>query len=434
MNNVKALCGHKAIRVREKLQTYKGKLAKEEYFFAQIQDDSDLKEIVRLTYDPFIRFGISTVTSMKILEVVNDEHMLDGNDFTDGTWQLIDDVASNMLTGNAMIDAIVSHMKQLSKPAADALMYIFDKKSFDGIGKTTINKKMPGLLDVFDVMLAHKLDVKKVTFPVAVEPKLDGVRVIALRKDGKITYHSREGLEFTSLANLDAEMETVFDFLQLSIDGDIFIDGEVTVLDSFKETVSGVKKKNVTVENPIFHMFAFCDAACLKNRGTGLSYEVIRGVLKQLHIRHEFQRVKVNPSYSANTEEEIYQIYGKSRDMGLEGVIVKNYNAQYQCKRDNGWMKIKDKQTVDVLVLDVLEGEGRLVGSTGKLVVDYNGVAVKVGSGLTDSLRTEFWHNPDSIIDKIIEVSFHEETPDKSLRHPVFECIRIDKTVPNTIS
>jgi DNA ligase-1 len=179
-------------------------------------------------------------------------------------------------------------------------------------------------------------------------------------------------------------------------------------------------------------MFAIGDAAMLSTRGSGMTYKQIREELKLILKDVELSRVTINKSYIANSIDEINAIYLAARDKDLEGVIVKNYNAKYVCKRDKGWMKIKDKQTVDVEVKDVVEGEGKYQGSTGKLVVDYNGVSVGVGSGLSDRLREKFWHRPDEIIGKIIEVSFHEETPDKSLRHPVFECVRIDKTIPNT--
>lgn len=62
----------------------------------------------------------------------------------------------------------------------------------------------------------------------------------------------------------------------------------------------------------------------------------------------------------------------------------------------------------------------------GKLVVDFNGVLVGVGSGLSDEIRAL---DPEELIGRMCEVSYHEVTPDLSLRHPVFECFRDDKPV-----
>jgi len=67
----------------------------------------------------------------------------------------------------------------------------------------------------------------------------------------------------------------------------------------------------------------------------------------------------------------------------------------------------------------------------GAAIVTYKGKRVRVGSGFSDEQRQQFWANPNSIKGKIIEVQFHEETPDGSLRHPRFVRVREDKTQPD---
>ena len=78
--------------------------------------------------------------------------------------------------------------------------------------------------------------------------------------------------------------------------------------------------------------------------------------------------------------------------------------------------------------------EGNVVqnkGTLGKLVVDYKGFEVRVGSGLTDEERDNIWNNPESAIGHLIEVKYMQESKDEngdlSLRHPVFVRIRDDK-------
>ena len=84
---------------------------------------------------------------------------------------------------------------------------------------------------------------------------------------------------------------------------------------------------------------------------------------------------------------------------------------------------------MDLRVVDVVEGDGRLKGTLGALVVEFKGNTVNVGSGYSDRQRTEIWNNREDIIGRIIEVKYKEITKDKntgleSLQFPVFVQIR----------
>jgi DNA ligase-1 len=86
-------------------------------------------------------------------------------------------------------------------------------------------------------------------------------------------------------------------------------------------------------------------------------------------------------------------------------------------------------QTVDLRIIGFEEGDGRLKGTLGRMNVDYKGNICGVGSGFTDEDRTFIWNNRDSLLGRIAEIQYFEEssnakTGDVSLRFPVFKCIR----------
>ena len=88
---------------------------------------------------------------------------------------------------------------------------------------------------------------------------------------------------------------------------------------------------------------------------------------------------------------------------------------------------------MDLEVIVIEEGKGKNANTCGALIVDFLGNKVRVGSGLTDELRKEFWTNPDNIIGKIIEVKYKEVSENKSnnaksLQFPVFIRVRDDKS------
>ena len=126
--------------------------------------------------------------------------------------------------------------------------------------------------------------------------------------------------------------------------------------------------------------------------------------------------------------EENFKIYHDDWvRKGEEGIMIKDISAPYEFKRDWSVMKYKAFFDVDVRIKGLLEGTGKHEGKLGSFVIDYKGKEVRVGSGLTDTLREELWIDREKHIGRLIEVRYQEETPDGSLRFPTFVCFRNDK-------
>ena len=115
-----------------------------------------------------------------------------------------------------------------------------------------------------------------------------------------------------------------------------------------------------------------------------------------------------------------------------EGLMV-NFDVPYRRTRHNGILKVKRFYTMDLPIIRLEEGTGRLKGTLGALVLKYKNNEVKVGSGFTDEQRSEFWAKGESMIDTLCEVKYKEISYDKStgresLQFPTFVGIRDDKT------
>lgn len=120
---------------------------------------------------------------------------------------------------------------------------------------------------------------------------------------------------------------------------------------------------------------------------------------------------------------------------GYEGVIVKDLLSEYKfAKRSSAWRKIKNTgETVDVIIRDFVEGEGRHDGRLGKVEVETAGgqYVGNVGTGFTDAERDEIWQNQDEWEGRLIEVT--AEAFDERLRFPRFERVRDTDGEPDTI-
>ena len=124
--------------------------------------------------------------------------------------------------------------------------------------------------------------------------------------------------------------------------------------------------------------------------------------------------------------------YNLFLDKGHEGAMVKDPMGHYRFKKHKDWIKIKPVNDVDLTVESLVQGEGKYVGMLGAAIVKYRGKRVNVGTGFSDEEREQLWKDPSLIKGRIIEIQYHEETPDGSRRHPRFVRVREDKAQPDS--
>jgi DNA ligase-1 len=128
--------------------------------------------------------------------------------------------------------------------------------------------------------------------------------------------------------------------------------------------------------------------------------------------------------------------YAKDQvNAGFEGIMIKDMDAFYECKRNTSWMKWKPTITVDLEVVGIEEGTGRNKGRLGALVChgtdDGKEISVNVGSGFSDTDRDDYWTNSNVVIGRTAEILCDVITMNMdgtySLRFPRFVKFRDDK-------
>jgi len=298
-----------------------------------------------------------------------------------------------------------------------------------GVSSTTVNKLWPGTVVPFAVALAGTLPTKgvngnfvfsePVAYPVRVEAKLDGLRVIAVKSKGEVTLYTRNGTVLETLPRIKAAIEA------LSSD-DFVLDGEAMGED-WNESASVVmsaksKKDDSTMFYHVFDCVPFTDWQAQKSE---LHY---RARLLDLHTiigdttGTPFRYVK---STMANNEVELRSFYEECLDESYEGVMLKDLKAVYQWKRSSAILKLKPVATEEGVVVGWYEAASRTkrAGQFGGFkVLTPNGVVTRVGGGYTDKLKDQiFKDGPDTYVGRIAECEHQPPfTPDGKLRFPVF--------------
>lgn len=421
------------------------------------------KWIIRWTYDPLITFGItpprqpsSGSTNVDLRPALIDD--------------LLDRLATRKLTGNAAQAEVAEVMEALNPASAELLFRMLSKDLKCGIAESTINTVIPGLVPVFSVMRAHAYEPKRVkSWPQVVEPKLDGFRFTFLCRDGKGGFFTRSGKRApaadhlvqpmidTALAALGKSDDRVLwstlstrphDLARYAYqDLNFMVDGEMIAGTTFNETSGALRRGTGTANDATFHIFDLMSFADFDATGS-----VGRPYLERRALVEEFVRYAVTPAitktprYFVNSDAEIQELFESFRSRGLEGAMVKIVTGLYDKKKTFGWMKLKAEETEDLPVIGAFPGEPhtKYENCLGGLIVDRNGVQVRVGGGFTDVERIELWKlwlddqalmnsAPElmkveaQLVGRLIECEFHEVTPDGSLRHPRFVRFRDDK-------
>ncbi len=221
------------------------------------------------------------------------------------------------------------------------------------------------------------------TLPVAVDWKLDGVRVQAHRHGSDVRVLSR------SLDDLTGRMpEVVAAVLALPVES-VVLDGEALVVDAdgrprpFQETASKALSAAGTGLTPWWFDVLHVDGRDLLDEPLSVRADVLAELVP------ERQRA---PRLITSSAQEAQQFQAKALATGHEGIVVKALSDPYESGRRGGsWLKVKPRHTLDLVVLAVEHGSGRRKGCLSNLHLgarqgDGFVMLGKTFKGLTDEL------------------------------------------------
>lgn len=422
------------------LENHNSRLDKEAIIESAVKENlTEFFDGVRMALDPLVTFGVKQVP----FKDTNDGQGLPWSVFV----QLADDLRYRNLTGHAARDAIELTMQVATRSQwNDWYRRILIKDLRCGVSEKTVNKVAKNhpeyQVPVFECMLAHDSanHEKKMTGRKQIEVKLDGVRVLVVIYDceGKnIALFSRNGKQFHNFDHIIEEIRAVLKLYPAPYP--LVLDGEVMSA-SFQDLMKQVHRKdNVSANDAVLHLFDIVPLGCFLN-----------GVWdKPQHLRSEMVRAwteehcKVLTHVTALSWETVdldtdtgYQRFVELNKRavagGYEGVMIKDVDAPYECKRSHSWLKAKPFIEVTLEVVEVEEGTGRNEGRLGALVCagqdDGKDIRVNVGSGFTDADRSSFWTARNDLVGQLVEVRADAVTQNQdgtySLRFPRFKTFR----------
>lgn len=256
-------------------------------------------------------------------------------------------------------------------------------------------------------MLAHKFtDHKgKVEFPVYVQPKLNGMRMLF---DGK---------EGWSRGNKEVIPEVIqhlkFDTGGYILDGELMLPNNVLLQESMK----AIKKHRPELSPKLlYHVYDIVDSS--------LTFEERHTLIEKLSKKFP-KNVVVVPTYECLSEQDVYLNHKSFTKAGYEGTMIRNPVMKYEIgKRSYSLLKLKDFVDAEYKIVDVVDGDGSDKGLAIFILDAGNGQTFNCRPEGTQENRADLYKNRKKLIGKYLTVRYQELSKDGIPIFPVGVAIR----------
>lgn len=350
-----------------------------------------------------------------------------------GRWKLIrinrNDKTWLMIKANDKRASIVSKEKEESTSPLKKINFHLDPSPFP-------DKVSPELGTLVDQPPAGKNWLHEIKF--------DGYRLLAFKQGNKTRLITRHGHNW---AHKFKSITAIINKLDIP---DVILDGEIVMLDEHQR--SDFQLLQNAIKDPQGNPFIYYVFDVLYyDRYNLMSLPLLqrKKILKTLFTSIRDEHVRFSDHIVGSGRE----VFKKSCELGLEGIVSKEMTAPYTQRRTKDWLKSKCVKRQEFVIGGFTSPRGSrskfgslLIGTFNKQhELVYNG---RVGTGFSEAtLKSIHKQLSPLITDKqpfhrrppitknthwvkpvlVAEVEYTEKTRDNVLRHPSFKGLRVDK-------
>ncbi len=258
-------------------------------------------------------------------------------------------------------------------------------------------------------MLAHDYQKYKhqVTFPCFFQPKLDGIRCLAIKYPKRVELLSRMGKPIATMTHIQDEL------MEIMRNGEIW-DGELYLHNTpFQKITSWVKRRQENSHLIQYHVYDTIQAGEDFDRRFK-EICVMISAWEMPHIKEvDYGRVKSHEEVKATHDEYVTK--------GYEGIMLRHSGCYYKAGyRSRELLKCKEFIDEDFRIVGVSEGVGKFKGlATFKCETTGGKMTFECTPKGDEAQRHEYWVNREQYIGKILTVRFFSWT-DSTIPVPRF--------------
>lgn len=266
----------------------------------------------------------------------------------------------------------------------------------------------------------------KITYPIYIQPKLDGYRMIFNSKNKSC--NSRQGKSFDAIKRTSLYKELI------SIKEIVILDGELYQHGGIFEHLGMLRKKKLDesdyekLEQIEYHVYDYIDET--------KTYTERLDFLKTFFNKNPFQHIRFVETRTVSTENELKDKHLDFVKDSYEGSIVRTASGKYRCKaRSQDLLKFKD----------FVDSEYKIIGFTREqdtasnkdlivwVCVNENGDKFNVRPKGTREERNELYQRGNEFIGQQIHVKYFELTDSGIPRFPTTKSESYTSYIRNNI-
>lgn len=258
-------------------------------------------------------------------------------------------------------------------------------------------------------MLAQNFDPVKHKFKHAhIQRKLNGLRCLATKQDGKIVLYSRRGKAFEALHEIANELQNVLQEGQ-TFDGELYHHG--TSLQTIQSWTKRRQPNTLKIKYIVYD--------CIED----LEYEDRYNILQSAFDTACKAYVLLHATKRVVALDEINEAFAKARSAKFEGLMVRLPGYFYECgKRSKSLLKLKDLESDEGICIGVHTSEkGNPVIS-----ISWNGKEFNSSPPGNHRQRDIVLFNPEKYIGRRVTFEYREITDDGIPFHAVATAWRDD--------
>ena len=245
---------------------------------------------------------------------------------------------------------------------------------------------------------------KQVEWPVDIQPKLDGGRILAKWEGNDVVFLSRSGKQIYDLPHIKKEVESWLpkDWI---VDGECYIHGV-----PLQTLMSLMKKYKKGSEN-----LNFCIFDVPVGEAELQVWDLRRHDLYRQGVVRPSDHVKIVPCFQVSSHDEAILRQGKFIGAGYEGAIIRVGEGVYEWGyRSGDLLKLKQFLDEEFKVVGINEGRGKMLGCAIFVCENNNGdgQTFEAVPKTTQEMKGLLWQARESLIGSKVTIRFQQRSND----------------------